>query len=183
MKKIIVLLTCLLYLGIPFSFASEKHAHDERTEEHSEEEGHGDHEDEEDGEGHAGHDQGKEGEHEEESSAVGPGKGITEKGKAGIKLSAKAWKVMEIQTGPISGKIMEISRKSLVEIKSEKAIYRVRGEWIKKISVKVLKKNGDKILIEISNHQPGDLLVTSGVGFVRTAELVAEEGAASGHSH
>ena len=78
---------------------------------------------------------------------------------------------------------MEINQKTLVEIKNDKAIYRVRNSWIKRVPVKVLKKNGDKILIEISNFQSGDLLVTSGVGFVRTAELVAEEGAATGHSH
>ena len=160
--------------------SSHKHGEEESVEKHDDEASHDDHEgeeephDESEGEGH---------EEAEESSVVGPGKGITEKSKEGMKLSPQALKVMEIQMGPITGKTMEINQKTLVEIKNDKAIYRVRNSWIKRVPVKVLKKNGDKILIEISNFQSGDLLVTSGVGFVRTAELVAEEGAATGHSH
>ena len=186
MKKIVILFICIFYFQGSAVIASEKHAVKKESKEHSEEAGHDDHENGEDGEhdDHEAHGDGKEEEgHEEASSAVGPGKGITEKSKEGMKLSPQALKVMEIQTGPISGKSMEINQKALVEIKNEKAIYRVRNSWIKRVPVKVLKKYGDKVLIEISNFQSGDLLVTSGVGFVRTAELVAEEGAASGHSH
>lgn len=172
------------------SSEAEKDSHDDHSEDKKKgdekDDGHG-HADEGDGhadegDGHADEGEGH-GDEEEESSAVGPNKGITEKSKEGIKLSAAAWKLMGVDTSKISSKIIEINYEALVEIKSEKSIYRIRNSWIKKSPIKVLKKTGDKLLIEIEDFREGDLLVISGIGFIRTAELVAEQGAASGHSH
>ncbi len=200
MKKLILVLIITLQgfsLQASKGHLDEKPGHDHEESSEEEKDSHDDHSDDEkkgeqkedehghadEGEGHADEGEGHGDEEEEESSAVGPNKGITEKSKEGIKLSASAWKLMGVETSKISSKVIEISYEALVEIKNEKSIYRIRNSWIKKAPIKVLKKNGDKLLIEIIDFREGDLLVISGVGFIRTAEIVAEQGAASGHSH
>ncbi len=159
----------------------EDHEHKEGEESHADHEEGEEHDDhgEEEGEGHA---HGEEAE-EEGSSVVGPDKGILEKGKDGFKLAPEAMKTFELKTENIRSKVTEIIRPALVEIKNDKFIYRLRDGWIKKVPVKVLRKDNAKITVDISQFKDGDQIIINGVGFVRTAELVAEEGVAHGHSH
>ncbi len=158
----------------------EDHEHKEGEESHADHEDHEEHDDHgEEGEGHAHGDE----EEEEGSSVVGPDKGILEKGKEGFKLAPEAMKTFELKTEDIRAKVTEIIRPALVEIKNDKFIYRLRDGWIKKVSVKVLKKDNLKVTVDISQFKDGDQIIINGVGFVRTAELVAEEGVAHGHSH
>ena len=181
MKFILVILFATFYSLIPAFAEKDEHGH-EHTEgeqshaEHEEGEEHDDHGEE--GEGQA-HDE----KEEEGSSVVGPDKGILEKGKEGFKLAPEAVKTFELKTESIKAKIIEIVRPALVEIKNDKYIYRIRDGWIKKVAVKVLKKDSQRATVDISQFKDGDQIITNGVGFVRTAELVAEEGVSHGHSH
>lgn len=144
---------------------SENHSNHEDHDRHGEKEEHGD-------------------DHEEEgSSVVGPDKGIMEKSEKGFKLSPEALQSFELKTQNISGQISEYPRSTLVEIKDGKFVYRMRESWIKKISVKVIKKNKDTVILELSQFQAGDKVIVGGNGFVRVSELVTEEGVSHGHSH
>ena len=164
------------------SVDSHDHAHEEEVSEKSHNDG-GDEHKEEHGHGHGDEDkESEENGHEEENSAIGPGKGITEKTENGFKLSEKAIQNFNIKTSPISSKTLEVDRTSLVEIKDQKFIYRIRDGWIKKVSVRVVSKTKLKLVLELSEFNPTDLIITSGNGFVRTAEIITEEGMA-GHSH
>lgn len=213
MKFILTILITLFYSLTPAFAQKDEHGHEHKENEshakntnekhadegeHSDHEGEEDHEHKEGEESHADHEEGEEhddhgeegeghahGDEEEEegSSVVGPDKGILEKGKEGFKLAPEAMKTFELKTEDIRAKVTEIIRPALVEIKNDKFIYRLRDGWIKKVSVKVLKKDNLKVTVDISQFKDGDQIITNGVGFVRTAELVAEEGVAHGHSH
>ena len=152
----------------PHQESDDGHGHSEEPEghEHKEEKGHDDHAEE-----------------EEENSVIGPEKGITEKSENGIKLSKEAFQTFEVKLQIMDSAILEIARKTLVEIKNDKYIYRVRDGWIKKIPVKVLSKNKQSLKVEVTQFKAGDQIIVQGVGFVRTADQVAEEGVADGHSH
>lgn len=161
----------------------EEHAHaEEETEEHkgeshqehNEHDNHGDHDEKDEPGGH---------EEEEGSSAVGPDKGILEKSENGFKLSPEAIQAFELKMQNASNNRLEFPRVTLVEIKDDKFVYRIRDSWIKKVSVKVIKKNKDTVILELSQFQKGDKIIVGGTGFVRVSELVAEEGVSHGHSH
>jgi multidrug efflux pump subunit AcrA (membrane-fusion protein) len=47
----------------------------------------------------------------------------------------------------------------------------------------VLSRAGDNVTVQSAELRPGDKVVVSGLGFLRMAEVIAEEGAAHGHSH
>ena len=203
MKLVLLILVGIFCTTPSFLYAQkDEHGHEHDTKDsgvkHSEEENHADHEDEEShdehgaehGEDHDEHhdeksnkSQAHDKEEDESSSAIGPDKGILEKSKEGFKLSPEAIKTFELKTEVIKTKTIEIIRHALLEIKNEKFIYRIRDGWIKKVSVSVLNKNIQKVTVDISQFKDGDLIITNGVGFVRTAELVVEEGVSHGHSH
>jgi len=179
MKKLLILVA-LVFSVSKLSFAEEKHddhAHDEKEHKESDEhgeEGHDDHGEEEHGDEHEG---------EEENSAVGPDKGILEKSENGFKLSPEAIKSFELKTQKFVNNQAQFPRPTLVEVKEEKFVYRMRDGWIKKIPVKVLKKDKVLVTLELSQFKNGDEIIVSGTGFVRVSELVAEEGMAEGHAH
>lgn len=207
MIKLIIYSSVVTLIGLSPARASKSDEHDHKADEkesHSavkDEHGHADEEHtEEDGEAHADHDDHKKDdehaadkdehghgdehtEEEEENSVAGPDKGILEKGEKGFKLSPEATKTFELKTENIKSKTIDISKKSLVEIKNDKFIYRIRDGWIKKIAVKVLRKDKTQATVDLSQFKDGDQIITNGVGYVRTAELVVEEGVTSGHSH
>lgn len=151
----------------------ENHNHDEGKAQEHKGEGHEDHEEEE-----------QDGDHEEKgSSAVGPDKGIIEKGENGFKLSPEAIHSFELKMQNILRNISEYPRLTLVEVKDEKFVYRFRDGWIKRTAVKVIKKSKELVTLEISSFKAGDKIIVDGTGFVRVSELVAEEGVSHGHSH
>lgn len=135
------------------------------------------HEDHKIGEGSSDH------EEAESSPAVGPDKGILEKGEGGIKLSPEAIKSFELKMQNISTQASEYPRATLVEVKNEQFVYQFREGWIKKIAVKVIRKNKNTVILEIPLVKAGDKVIVEGTGFVRVSELIAEEGVSHGHSH
>lgn len=159
---------------------NDKHSNQDNHKNHDDHADHSDH-NEKDEHGDANHD-----DHEEEgegSSGVGPDKGILEKSEQGFKLSPEAIKSFELKIQTVSNKSSEFPRATLVEIKDGKFVYRIRENWIKRVSVKVLKKNKDTVILELSQFQAGDKIIVGGTGFIRVSELVAEEGVSHGHSH
>lgn len=154
----------------------DKHEH-ELGEKHEKEDGESDHAHNQ-GEGHAhGDDEhGKEehddkGEHDhedEENSAVGPDKGILEKGKNGFKLSPEAIANFGISTAKVQSPL-QLPPAAIIKVKDERFVYRLSAGWIKKL--------------HLDDVNAGDELIITGTGFVRIAEIVAVEGMAEGHSH
>lgn len=129
-----------------------------------------------------GHDHEGKGEHEEASENVGPDKGILEKSEAdGIKLSKEAIETMLIKTMDVSSQQVSIPFSSLVRIKDEKYVYRLRNGWFKRIEIQILQKVGKSLIVKTSDFVTGDKIVVEGLGFLRTSEIFSEEGAA--HSH
>jgi multidrug efflux pump subunit AcrA (membrane-fusion protein) len=59
----------------------------------------------------------------------------------------------------------------------------MRDQWYKRVPVKVLSKKNGRVSIELGEQLAGDQIVTQGIGFLRGAELVTEEGVSHGHSH
>lgn len=143
------------------------------------------------GEKEASHDDHEEKDHadhgdeegEEGSSVVGPGKGITEKGKMGFKFSPEAEKTFNNTTSSASGNSIAIPRDALVRFKDGKYIYRVRDGWISKVPVKVIESRGNVLVVQGDGLNSGDRIIVSRVGFVRIAEIFSEGGASHGHSH
>lgn len=201
MKKIILILSISIisFLGMN-AYTSDDHDHAEEkqasaeTKEHQHSEGDehqegGDHKDE---HGHEGehsdeheHEEGEEGhdDHEEGGGGVGPDKGITEKAEAGFKLSDEAFKTMGIQSKAFAGGTLSVPSDAVVAIKAERTVFRLRGGWYKRVKIEVLNKSGKETRISSSNFREGDQIVLSGAGFLRIAEIFAEEGASHSHAH
>lgn len=193
-------LTILVLLGGALSLAKEnkeKHQnqevhkevgdrHDEKSEDdhdHSDEKK--DHE-EKDGEHHDGHEHGHEGgEHEEENSSIGPDKGITIFSAAdGFKLSPEAIKNFELLTVKLKNvEPWNIPTSAVLYSGEEINIYRLRNGFYKRIDFSMVSKNEKELKIRTSELKSGDEVVTQGVAFLRTAEIVATGGGPEGHSH
>lgn len=149
---------------------TEKHNHEEHDPEEDDDHDHDHNQDHDQNHDHD-HDQAEEhdhqeGDHDEAGGAVGPEKGITEKGALGFKLSPEALQNFGVKTAKHAG---GLPQGGLVKIKDGKFAYRLRDGWIKRLALGELRA-GDDVIVE-------------GVGFVRTAEIAAEEGVAHGHSH
>lgn len=142
----------------------EGEAHEEEGDDHA----HGEEEGE-DGHAHGEGEKDEHGEEGEEGGVIGPDKGITAKGKNGFTLSKEAWASFELKTQQME-EGASIPNSAVVHIKAGKYYYRIRDGWIKRVPLTERLKKGDQI-------------ITSGMGFVRTAELVTEEGVSHGHSH
>lgn len=168
MKFLILLMTLLIGLTV-FADGQHGHEHDSKDGEHQEE----------------GHDEDHEESHEdkEASSVVGPDKGLTAKSEHGFKLSVEAEKAFDLKYQAYSGETFEAPVATLVEIKNSRYIYRVHEGWIKKVPAQVLKKTASSVFLKVLGLEAGDQILIQGTGFVRTAEMVAEEGVSHGHSH
>lgn len=120
---------------------------------------------------------------EEASDKVGPGKGVSEKGPLGFKLSPEAQKTIGFQTMPYDSTTNSVACSTIVHVKNDKFVFRSRNGWLKKEPVESLSRNGSLCAVRFSNLQPGDLIVTTQLGFLRIAEVFLEEGASHSHSH
>lgn len=159
-----------------------KHDHEHEDKHDHGDEGHGDeqvHKEDEHEDGH-GHGHG-----EEENSSVGVGKGITVADEEnGIKLSAEAIKNFELKTVKLQGGgPWTISSSAILYSGEEINIYRLRDGFYKRIDFILLSKESGSVLVKGKELAGGDEVVVHGVGFLRTAELVAFGGAPEGHSH
>ena len=150
----------------------EDHAHDDDSHvkekgEHSEGEGHED-------------------SHESEgSSVVGPDKGILAANeKDGFKLSPEATKNFDIKTVPLSeGTSWVIPAAAISYSALEVNLYRFRNGSYKRIDFKTLSKDITSRRISSTDLKAGESIVTTGLGFLRVAEIAAFGGAPEGHSH
>lgn len=121
----------------------------------------------------------------EESSNVGPEKGITEANKEkGFKLSKDASKNFELKSIQLVGPgpwTLPLSARMLSQ--EEENLYRVRAGFIKRIEFHILSKDPEgKMLVNSEELSAGDEIITAGVGFVRIAELAAFGAPPEGHS-
>lgn len=170
--------------------------HDHKEEMHDQENSKHDHEHEDkhnhDEEGHADEQVHKEDEHgdehghgEEENSSVGIDKGIAAADEVnGIKLSAEAIRNFELKTVKLQGAgPWTISPNAILYSGEEINIYRLRDGFYKRIDFILLSKESGSVLVKGKELAGGDEVVVHGVGFLRTAELVAFGGAPEGHSH
>jgi len=90
---------------------------------------------------------------------------------------------MEIQMKPVGSSNISIDKNTLVLVKDEKTVFRVREGWIKRVPVKVLTKSGGIYSITSNSLKSEDQIIVHGTGFLRIAEVFATEGASHGHSH
>lgn len=139
---------------------------------------HGDDHDDEHGQKAAGHE-------EEDASNVGPDKGITEANEdKGVKLSPEALKNFEIKTQTLSGAgPWTVPASARLLALEESNLYRLRDGYFKRIDFVLIKSNASQMTVRSEELQPGDEVVTGGIGFLRIAELTAFGGAPEGHSH
>lgn len=157
-----------------------EHEDDHKNESGHKEDEHG-HEDEHSDEGEHAH--GDEGHEEEGGGSVGPDKGITEKAEAGFKLSPESIKTIGIQTKAYSGGLLQLPLEAIVTMKTEKTVFRLRSGWYKRVKIEILNKNPQTTSIKSTSFRDGDQIVITGTGFLRIAEIFAEEGASHSHSH
>nr|WP_295903301.1 hypothetical protein [uncultured Bdellovibrio sp.] len=158
MKKILIVVFCVAIYGWT-AVASEGHDHEESHE-------HG-------------------GDESEENASVGPDKGITSFDEHdGFKLSPEALKNFELKTVALKGAVSwEVPASAVLYSGEEVNLYRVREGFYKRIDFDTISKNGSQVKIKSKDLQAGDEVVVQGVGFLRTAEIVASGGAPEGHSH
>lgn len=131
--------------------------------------------------GEAKHEHGE----EEENSNIGPEKGITEfSEEQGFKLSPEAVKNFELKslklskTGP-----WQIPASAVLNSGEEVNLFRIRNGYYKRVDFVVDKKTPQDLAIRSKDLKEGDEIAIQGIGFLRTAEIVATGGAPEGHSH
>lgn len=131
---------------------------------------------------HGGH-HGEE-EHEHESKALGEGKAIIELDEErGFKLSKEAIKTLKLTFLKIEKKEFLIEKQTLVTSKKYKGIYRFRDGYFKLLSIKFLKEINNNYLIKVDNLNPGDQIVTNGVGLLKVADIYSKDTSEYGHGH
>lgn len=162
------------------SLANEKHdekEHQSSTEvSQSKEDGHQDHKEEASN---------SHGEHEEENSQIGQGKGIVSASETeGIQISVEAEKNFEIKRVKfLESTIFEIQKSAIVTAGTEVNLYRFRNGYYKRVDFDLIKKSEKTIFIKSKDLKNGDEIVIHGTGLLRIAEIAAFGGAPEGHSH
>lgn len=150
--------------------------HDETEEGHVHAKGHDDEEKE-----HAHNDGEEEG--EEASPAVGPNRGITSITSDGFTLAPEAAGSFEVRTVDFTGGSLALPKDSIVHVKDDVSVFRLRGELYKRVPVRVVKKGDKESVIESSELKSSDKVVSKGAAFLRVAEIAATGGVSHGHSH
>lgn len=170
--NLVLLLFLAVLLRVTPSLSDESHSHDEeKTAKESSHDEHGDKEN---------HD-----EHEEENSAVGPEKGITEfHPEKGLRLSPEAIKNFGITIeNVVPSKIgIEIPSKALLESQAQKYVYVESSGLLRRVPIEIVKRVADTVVVNSRVLSPKDKVVTSGVPFLRAAELDVTTGGGS-HGH
>lgn len=124
-------------------------------------------------------------EHSEENSSVGADKGITAFDEHdGFKLSAEAVKNFDLKSLLLKGAgPWEVPNSATLYSGEEINIYRLRDGFYKRIDFVVVTKGASQMKIKSEDLKADDHVVVQGIGFLRTAEIVASGGAPEGHSH
>lgn len=178
MKKYILISSLVGSLFIANAWADSKPSVKEtasKKQDHHDDEG--DH-DAEEGQAHGG-------EEKEESTSVGPEKGILEASEAkGIKLSPEALKNFELKTQKIGGSgpwTFPISAR--FQSGEEVNLYRFRDGFFKRIDFTQNSRNPQQFVASSKDLRAGDEVVIAGLGYLRIAEVTAFGGNSEGHSH
>lgn len=183
MKRILYSSIFLLFSISLTIRASDDHDHQEPTvhQEEADERVHNENE----SEAHKGEQHLDENEHgHEESSQVGPDKGILEADERhGIRLSPEAEKNFEVKRVKISNLPFTIGSSAVVYAGKEENLFRYRQGFYKRIDFSVAGKADGNLIVQSQHLRPGDEIVTRGLGFLRIAEIAAFGGAPEGHSH
>lgn len=124
-------------------------------------------------------------EHSEENNSVGPAKGITTFDEHdGFKLSVEAIKNFDLKSLQLHGAgPWDIPNSATLYSGEEINIYRLRDGFYKRIDFVVVAKGASQMKIISPDLKADDYVVIQGIGFLRTAEIVASGGAPDGHSH
>ncbi|QDK38765.1 hypothetical protein [Bdellovibrio sp. NC01] len=138
---------------------------------------------------HGSHEHGEEHEHEgeteERNASVGADKGITTVDEHdGFKLSVEAIRNFGIQTLTLGKETQwKIPASAILYSGEEVNVYRVRNAFFKRIDFTTVIKTPKEITIKSADLHAGDEVVISGVGYLRSVEIVASGDAPEGHSH
>jgi hypothetical protein len=126
-----------------------------------------------------------EGEEAEEGGKVGPGKGIIEANeRLGFKLSPEALKNFDLKNILLKGDgPWKLPASAIVKAGEEVNLFRLRDGFFKRIDFQNLSKSGQTVIVDSDDMRDGDVIVVSGLGFLRIAELAAFGGVSEGHSH
>lgn len=122
---------------------------------------------------------------EEENSAVGAGKGVTEfSPENGLRLSSEAAKSFGIVISAVLSRqnSFEIPHTALLEAQDGKYVYLDRLGMLKRVAVEIEKRVADTVFIKSRALSRDSKIVTSGVPFLRAAELDVTTGGGS-HGH
>lgn len=168
------ILTAIAFISIgkvQATWASDEHPHKDESAQKSDQ--HSEH-NEKEHEGNA-----------EESSIVGPNKGIVAANpENGIKLSPEASKNFGLESMQLRGTgPWVLPNSAVVYLARETNLYRLRDGFYKRIDFKTLSKNPNGIYVSSSELKNGDAIVVQGLGLLRVAEIAAFDGAPEGHSH
>jgi hypothetical protein len=135
-----------------------------------------------------GEEHGEHGDHEssaEENPSVGPGKGIVAVDEhLGFKLSDAAFKKFKVTTTPaIIGASMTLPKSAIFYGLQERNLFRIRKGFFKRVDFDLKSKSASQVTVLSNELEPGDLIVVTGIGFLRIAEIASTGGGAVGHSH
>lgn len=178
MKKYILITGVICSLTNPFAWAESNHAGKKST---AAEQDH--HDDKEDHESEESHGHGAE--EKEESTSVGPEKGILEASEAqGVKLSPEALRNFELKTQKLAGNgpwTFPISAR--FQSGEEVNLYRLRNGFFKRIDFVQNSRTSQQLVATSKELRAGDEVVIAGLGYLRIAEVTAFGGNSEGHSH
>lgn len=121
----------------------------------------------------------------QEKSSVGPNKGILKASEhEGFQLSKEALKNFAIETITLDAQNkLEIPSSAILLSGEEKSIFRLRGDFFKRVDFTILKQNSGFVTIKGDDLRAGDRIAITGVAFLRIAEITAFGGAETSHSH
>lgn len=151
------MLKIILFSFVVFAFVGQVNAsekHDEHKEDHKE-----------------GHKDDHKDEHDEEAKLDG------------FKMTPASIKTFELKFVKYLGVKTLVTKDAIYKGLDEVNLYRVRDGLFKRIDFKILSKEKNSYFISSPNLKVGDEIVTSGVGFLRMAEIAASGGLESSHSH
>lgn len=101
----------------------------------------------------------------------------------GFKLTDKAQKKFGLQYSSVKNSSLEIPKEAIFRGLNEVNLYRLREGFYKRVDFKILEEKKDSVTISSSDLKAGDQIVTSGLGFLRIAEIAASGGISDSHSH